>query len=80
MVRRHARKLVAAAAALAVAGGIVALVIVLTAPGAPTPQLPRSGILVDGGAGTDKYDTEGDGTLKLRSVEVLHDTLENPFI
>ena len=41
---------------------------------------PRSGILVDGGAGTDKYDTEGNGTFKLRSVEVLDESLENPFL
>jgi hypothetical protein len=41
---------------------------------------PRGGILVDGGAGTDKWDTEGNGTFKLRSVEVLDESLENPFV
>jgi len=41
---------------------------------------PRGGILVDGGAGTDKWDTEGNGTFKLRSVEVFDDTLEPPFV
>jgi hypothetical protein len=40
---------------------------------------PRGGILVDGGSGTDKWDTEGNGHFKLRSVEVEDDTLENPF-
>ena len=70
MVRRHARKLVAAAAALAVAGGVVALVIVLTAPGAPTPQLPRSGILVRG-AVTPRDALFGD-TIYAR-IDVLYD-------
>lgn len=41
---------------------------------------PRGGILVDGGTGTDKYDTEGNGIFKLRSVEVFDDTLEPPFV
>jgi len=41
---------------------------------------PRAGILVDGGSCTDKYDTEGNGIFKLRSVEIHDPTLENPFI
>jgi len=40
---------------------------------------PRGGILVDGGSGTDKYDTEGNGVFKLRSVETLDESLELPF-
>jgi hypothetical protein len=41
---------------------------------------PRGGILVDGGSGTDKWDTEGNGNFKLRSDETLDESLEQPFI
>jgi hypothetical protein len=46
MVKRHRRTLAAAAVALVVAGAVVAVVVLTTAPGAPTPPLPRSGVLV----------------------------------
>jgi hypothetical protein len=46
MVRRQRRTLVAAAVALAVAGAVVAVIVLTTAPGAPTPPLPQSGVLV----------------------------------
>ena len=48
MVRRHARTLAVAAAALVVAGGLVAGIVLATGAGAPTPSLPRSGVLVRG--------------------------------
>lgn len=40
---------------------------------------PRGAILVDGGRGTDKYDTEGNGIFNLRGLETLDESLENPF-
>jgi hypothetical protein len=46
MVRRRVRTLSAAAVALLVAGAVVAVVVLTTAPGAPTPPLPESGVLV----------------------------------
>jgi hypothetical protein len=46
MVRRHSRTLVAAAVALVVAGAAVTVIVLTTAPGAPTPPLPQSGVLV----------------------------------
>ena len=70
VVRRRAREVAVAAAALVFAGGIVAAIVLATAPGAPTPQLPRSGILVRGGA-TPRDALFGD-TLYLR-IDVLYD-------
>jgi hypothetical protein len=46
MVKRHVRALAVAAAALVLAGGIVVGIVFAVAPSAPTPSLPRNGILV----------------------------------
>jgi len=70
---------------LAVLGGgdndIIGAAFDLITPGENTTQHygPRGAILVDGGRGIDKYDTEGNGIFNLRGLETLDDTLENPF-